>query len=206
MPDKPSFGKPRACEDNPVFMKSLVAFFLLWASLWPAWAELPRRDLVVALRQIEEGGAGYTVGTQPESALLAPQQVQVRNGVKASLRLTQAMPVQWVQAASRRGGGEVKQAVTWFEAGQSLVVLPRWPGGQQPVTLEVEVQSASVQEQAGGAALPVQARSQLVTTVSAPLGQWVTVASTGAGPQPGVYGTQMAGQARRLLQLRVLAP
>jgi hypothetical protein len=32
------------------------------------------------------------------------------------------------------------------------------------------------------------------------------VASTGAGPQPGVYGTQMAGQARRLLQLRVLAP
>lgn len=187
-------------------MKSLAALFVLFLSLGPAWAELPRRDLVVELRQIEEGGAGYGVGTQPQAALLAPQQVQVRNGAKATLRLGQALPVQWVQAASRRGGGEVKQALTWFEAGQSLSVQPRWPGGKQPVTLELEVQSASVQEQAGGAALPVQARSQVVTTVSAPLGQWVTVASTGAGPQPGVYGSEAAVQTRRLLQLRVLAP
>jgi hypothetical protein len=188
-------------------MKLAAALLLGLLTLGPARAELPRRDLLVELRQIDEGGAGYVVGTQPQAALLAPQQVQVRNGAKASLKLGQAMPVQWVQSAATGPlGSGVKQKVSWFEAGQSLSVQPRWPGGKQPVTLDVEVQSASVQEQAGGAALPVQARSQLVTTVSAPLGQWVTVASTGAAPQPGVYGSQAAAQTRRLLQLRVLAP
>jgi hypothetical protein len=188
-------------------VKFVVAVLLL--GLWllgVARAELPRRDLLVELRQIDEGGAGYVVGTQPQAALLAPQQVQVRNGAKASLKLGQAMPVQWVQSATTGAlGSGVKQKVTWFEAGQSLHVQPRWPGGKQPVALEVEVQSASVQEQPG-APLPTQSRSQVVTTVSAPLGQWVTVASTGAAPQPGVYGSQSAAQTRRLLQLRVLAP
>lgn len=186
--------------------------------LLSAWAELPRRDLLVELRQVEEGSAGYVVSTQSQAALLAPQQVQVRNGAKASLRLGQSMPMQWVQSvvaqaatlaasgvsASSQTGG-VTQAVTWMQAGQSLAVQPRWPGGKQPVTVEVEVQSARVEARTGPE-LPNQSHSQLVTTVSAPLGQWVTIASTGGGPQRGVYGSEAAAEARRLLQLRVQLP
>jgi type II secretory pathway component GspD/PulD (secretin) len=158
--------------------------------------------------------------------LLAPQQVQVRNGAKATLSLGKTIPVQWVQSVSTRNesltassggssapsvsassrGGRVQQAVTWLDASQNLTVQPRWPGGKLPVTLEVEVQSSSVEARTG-AELPTQSRSQVVTTVSAPLGQWVTIASTGGSSAPrGVYGSEVAVETRRLLQLRVLAP
>jgi hypothetical protein len=83
-------------------------------------------------------------------------------------------------------------------------VLPRWPGGQREVSIEVEVQTDSVQARAGSE-LPVQSRSQLATTVGAPLGQWVTIATTGNSPQRGVYSSEVADEARRLLQLRVSA-
>lgn len=195
----------------------LLASMMLGAAL--ALAQPPQRDLTVELRQIEEGSTGYAVGTQPAVPLLAPQQVQVRNGAKATLSLGKTIPVQWVQSvsthdesltapgvsASRRGAG-VKQAVTWLDASQNLTVQPRWSGGKLPVTLEVEVQSSSVEARTG-AELPTQSRSQVVTTVSAPLGQWVTIASTGGGSAPrGVYGSEAAVETRRLLQLRVLAP
>jgi hypothetical protein len=205
-----------------IMRHSLVLFLALtgfcgWsASL--AQAQLPQRDLTVELRQIEEGSAGYAAGTQPTAALLVPQQVQVRNGSKATFSLGQAIPLQWVQSvstqnsslsvpgaqATSRGGG-VRQALTWMEAGQRISVLPRWPGGQQVVAVEVEVQSAAVQARTGSE-LPAQSRAQLATTVSAPLGQWVTLAITGNSPQRGVYGSEAGTQARRLLQLRVSVP
>lgn len=204
-------------------MKHRHVFILAVAGLcglsaWPVLAQPPQRDLTVELRQVEEGSAGYGVGTQPRVTLMAPQQVQVRNGSKASFSLGQSIPLQWVQSVStqnsslsvpgaeaRNRGGGVRQALTWMEAGQRISVLPRWPGGQQVVSVEVEVQTASVQARAG-AELPVQTRSQLATTVGAPLGQWVTIATTGGSPQRGVYSSEAAAEPRRLLQLRVSAP
>lgn len=187
-------------------------------SAFTALAQLPQRDLTVELRQVEDAGVGYVVGTKPRVPLLAPQQLSVRNGAMASLSFGQAMPMQWVQAAgahsaslaasgvsaSSRGGG-VTQALVWLEAGQKLTVKPNWPGGKRAATVEVQVQTARVGER-GGADLPVQSRSRLATTVSAPLGQWVTIAVTGASPRPGVYGSEAANERRRLLQLRVTAP
>ena len=181
-------------------------------------AQLPKRDLIVELRQVEEGGGGYVVGTQHRAELLAPQQVQVRNGAKATFSIGQSIPLLWVESGaaysaslaasaatgSSRGGG-VQQALTWMEAGQKISVLPRWPGGAQVVTVEVEVQLATVQAQRGGAQLPEQKHSQLVTTLGAPLGQWVTLATTGNSPQRGVYSSEASSDARRLLQLRVSA-
>lgn len=182
-------------------------------------AKLPKRDLTVALRQIEEGdSAGYSVSSQPRDALMTEQSVNVRNGEKATMNVSKAMPLQWVQSVSVQSAalstsgatanstsGGVKNALVWLEAGQSLKVQPNWPGGKQPVSVEIDVQTASV-GQRNGSELPDQSRSQLVTTVSLPLGQWVTIASSGNSPEPGVYSSQSASNHRRLLQLRVLAP
>jgi len=95
--------------------------------------------------------------------------------------------------------------VTWMDAGQSLKVHPRWPGKQQPVLVDVEMQSASVDDRTGSE-LPEQSRSHLATTVSAPMGQWVTIAASGNRPQPGVYSSDASSNTRLLLQIRVLAP
>lgn len=198
-------------------LPTLVALALLLAQ--PVWAQLPTRDLNVELRQIEEGSTGgHTTGTRPQAALLAPQQMLVRNGSKASFSLGQTIPLQWVQSvasttstlsimgadASNRGGS-VSQALVWMDAGQSLAVKPRWPGGKQPATVEVEMQSANLERRPGNE-LPAQTRSQLVTTVGAPLGQWVTIAITGSSQAKGSYNSARAAESRRLLQLRVSLP
>jgi len=201
---------------HPVLPLFGFALFVVLSAL-PAQAELPKRDLVVELRQVEDA-VGVTVGTQSREPLLTPQQIRVRNGAKASLRLEQALPMQWVKSASaqteslsgsgvtsRSSGGSVVNEVTWMEAGQSLSVQPRWPGGKQAVTVEIEVQAAAVGDRIGSE-LPTQSRSQTATTVSVPLGQWVTIATTGSSPARGVYSSEATNESRRLMQLRVLAP
>lgn len=169
-------------------MPTTASTFLVGAALalaLPALAQLPQRNLTVELRQISEPD-GNTVSTQPTAAPLASQRIQVRNGEKATLTMGQNVPIRFVQsvAAGREGSG-VSYGMVWMQAGQSMAVQPRWPGGGQPVRVDIDVQSSSLQAPSGNAELPSQARSQLATSVSAPLGQWVTVAATGEGrPSP----------------------
>ena len=185
----------------------------------PAYAQLPQRNLIVDVRQVEAGhDGGYSASTTTREALMTAQTVSVRNGEKASFNVSKSMPIQWVQSvsvqsasmsapgvsASNTGGG-VTMGLVWLEAGQSLQVQPHWPGGKQPVRLDIDVQSTRVGHRTG-AELPDQSKSQLVTTVNAPLGQWVTVAISGSAPQAGVYSSQTAANSQRLLQIRVLAP
>lgn len=189
----------------------LVAAALGLLSTLPAQAQLPPRDLVVELRQIGESNAN-TARTQPATAPFAAQRIQVRNGEKATLTMGQSVPIRFVQAvggsdAQSGSGGGVSYGLVWMQAGQSMAVQPRWPGGSQPVKVDIDVQSSSLQAPTGNAELPSQARSQLATTVSAPLGQWVTVAATGGGQaQPGSYSSEAAADTRQLVQIRVLAP
>ncbi|WP_367846930.1 hypothetical protein [Rhodoferax sp. WC2427] len=173
----------------------------------PALAQLPQRNLAVELRQISEPD-GNTVSTQPVAAPLASQRIQVRNGEKATLTLGQNVPIRFVQSVgSGRDGSGVSYGMVWMQAGQSMAVQPRWPGGGQPVKIDIDVQSSSLQAPSGNAELPSQARSQLATSVSAPLGQWVTVAATGGGQAaPGTYSSEAAADTRQLVQIRVLAP
>ncbi len=204
-----------------IFSHRCVISLVLMATL-PAMSapnQLPKRDLTVAMRQVEEGdSSGYSVSTQPQEALIAEQSVNVHNGEKAMLTVSKAMPMQWVQSISVQNtalsasgisasstGGSVKNGLVWLETGQSLKVQPSWPGGKQPVSVEIDVQTAGF-GQRNGTELPDQSHSQLVTTVSLPLGQWVTIASSGSSPEPGVYSSQSASNHRRLLQLRVMAP
>lgn len=210
-------------------MRLLV--FAVWFSfsilpIGPALAQLPQRDLLVALRQVEESSGAVVLSTQTR-ALFEAQQIQVRNGSQASLSLGQTLPMQWVQAVlalppvhqasapaatppkpNQRSGGVVNQ-LTWLHAGQRLTVLPRWPGGKKEVLIDVEVQSSQVDARTGPE-LPAQTQNQVRTTLSAPLGQWVTLAATGksapGGGSYGTYGSEAAAEPRRLLQLRVTAP
>ena len=187
-----------------------ILSLMLWAGLavaaTPAKPALPEIDLMVELRQVEAPGAGFSAGTQPGVALMAPQQVRVRNGDKAYLSMEQAIPMHWVQSAvSGRNAAGVSQAVTWMQAGQSLAVQPVWADEKEAVTVHLEVQSAAVGARKSQD-LPTQSRNQLVTTVKVFLNEWVTVAATGRVPQRGVFSSDGAGDNRRWIQVRVSAP
>ncbi|HPW28983.1 MAG TPA: hypothetical protein PLL01_06295 [Rhodoferax sp.] len=214
------------------FVKAMTtATSLIWLFSASVLAQSPKRekdrevarDLTVELRQVKDGDEGdpsvpagaYTAGTTSREADFAPQQVRVRCGEKASLQINQSMPLQWVQkiesqsatlsaasaSASATAGG-VTQAVTWMESGQSFSVTPHWTGGKQAVKLEIEVQSSAVDERTSSD-LPATTRQRYSTTVSAPLHQWVTIASSGRSPQPGRYSSAVSSDARRLIQVRV---
>ncbi len=213
---------------RPEFFKVLGTATLLLSCLAPlaARASPPAVDLTVELRQVKEGqedaadgqaasGGAYTVGTANRAVDFAPQQVRVRNGEKASLQINQSMPMQWVQkiesqsatlsaagASASSNSGGVAQAVTWMEAGQSLTVTPHWPGGKQAVKLEIESQSSAVDERTSSD-LPATSRQRYSTTVSAPLGKWVTIASSGASAKAGSYSSTGSSEGRRLTQIRV---
>lgn len=217
---------------RPDFLKAIAcsSVFLCLTSL-AATPAPPKADLTVELRQVKEGqedqdspqpsGGAYIVGTAPRAVDFAPQQVRVSNGEKASLHINQSMPMQWVQkieaqaatlsatsasasvSANSQSGG-LTQAVTWMEAGQSLSVTPLWPGGKQAARVEIEVQSSAVDERTGSE-LPNTARQHLATTVSAPLGRWVTIATTGKAARPGSYSSAGSSDGRRLMQIRVTA-
>jgi len=214
------------------FVKAMTtATSLIWLSPWKAFAQAPKRetnrevarDLTVELRQVKDGEQGdpsipagaYTAGTTSRGADFASQQVRVRSGEKASLHINQSMPLQWVQkiesqsvtlnaasASASASAGGVTQAVTWMESGQSFSVTPHWTGGKQAVKLEIEVQSSAVDERTSSD-LPATTRQRYSTTVSAPLFQWVTIASSGRSPQPGRYSSAGSSDARRLIQVRV---
>jgi hypothetical protein len=98
----------------------------------------------------------------------------------------------------------VQNALTWFDAGQSITVHPKWTGGKSAV-VELEVQKAGFDARTG-ADLPTQNRNSVSTTVTAPLAQWVTIAATGRPPQAASYSSESVQQARRLLQIRVMVP
>ena len=187
-----------------------------------AVAQPVKRDLTIELRQTQEGqeaADGYRAGTVAANTAWQPQTLLVRNGEKATLRMQQSVPMQWVKSvqsqssslkagsaeASSTGGG-VTQALHWFDVGQSMTVTPKWPGGKKDVALEIEVEQADMQT-VHNADLPRQTRNQLNTIVSVPLNTWVTIAASGRTPAPaGSYSSEAGADARRLLQVRVTAP
>lgn len=200
-----------------LLIRSVGVTVLLSLAATLAAAQSPKRDFMVDLRQVvDQTAGGFHAGTQASPALLGAQSVAVRNGEKATLRLNVSMPMQWVQkleaqpsanqsAAPGTAPGAVQgitNAVIWMDAGQSLVVTPRWPGGKQPVTVEVDLQTAATDDRTG-AELPNQARSQTSTTVSAPLGDWVILATEGQARASGSYSSSTAKEVQRSIQIRV---
>lgn len=194
-----------------------------------ASAQTPKVDLSVEWRQVSDASAGpdgYTVSTHSREPQVAIQRVQVRNGERATFKIGQTQHVQWVQSmqmdsskimfqrSSAAAGSAasmsqqsvgVTQAVMPLESGQSITVQPRWGGGRQAAVVQVEVNTAAVVERPNQP-LPAQDRTQVVTSVNAPLGQWVTIATSGKGATPrGTYSTGTAEQGVKRMQIRVTA-
>lgn len=179
-------------------------------------AELAKRDFTIDVRQVDNSGtAGTVVSTQSRTPGLVAQRVTVRNGEKATVRFSMSLPLQWTQklessaqsstngaTTTQTSGGAVTQGMVWMEAGQSLVLTPRWSGGKQPVLVELDIQTSVVDDRTG-ADLPPQVRSQTSTTVSAVLGEWVTIAVQGQSNTAGVYGSASSSDGPRALQMRV---
>ncbi|MCV2367070.1 hypothetical protein [Roseateles oligotrophus] len=169
------------------------------------------------------GSVGFNTQRRDEQQV---QRLLVLNGHQASVNLTETRPVQWLDfgvqfdaggpggatplpagnsASSNKGWAVPRQGVT--EQTQGFTVTPHWPGGQQPVRVELRAQGG------GNPSNDVQAQSQVqvFSTVSVGLGQWLTVARSGAAMQRqerGVTSSRSAEtQSTRELQLRVdLAP
>ena len=192
-----------------------VAALLLAA---PSWAQLPKRDLTVELRVVTESVPGaYSVGTRHDQAVQLAKEVRVRNGEKATMHISQSIPVQWVQSVQMQSGSLTASGTTasnsaagvtnslyWLEAGQRLQVKPTWPGGRNPTVVEVDVKSTSVSE-SSGAELPGQSDSRVVTIITAPLGEWVVIAKSGQSNSAGTYSSDSAHSVSLTLQLRVSA-
>jgi hypothetical protein len=186
-----------------------------------------RRDMVVELRQIaadnegheSDDGAdvpgGYSVATVTTDDRMATYRVRVQNGEKAQLRFTQSQPIQWVQTATSQttnlalGGTSVGQntgAVSLEHAavdtGYTLLLTPRWAGGTKPVQAVLDLQTTSVNAGTVGNAAS-STRSQLSTTVTVPLRQWVTVATSGSSVANGTYRSAGASGGLQLIQIRI---
>jgi hypothetical protein len=171
------------------------------------------------------GGAAVSTQRRDEQQV---QRLLVLNGHQASVQLTETTPVQWLDfgvqfdavaggaantnnannaSNTNKGWAVPRSGVS--EQTQGFTVTPQWPGGQQPVRVELRAQSsgnASAQSPS-----PSQTQAQIVSTVSVALGQWLTVARSGAATQRqerGVISSRSAeAQTSRELQLRVeLAP
>lgn len=203
---------------------------LLLAPVLGRAAEGPRQNLLVELRWAEssvsgaavagvrQGGVvvgtagsvsprpGLTLSTRRQEAEGSQiQRVLVLNGYQASVLLSETELLQWLDyGVELRGGGGGRPRVHAqthslpVERQRGFVLTPSWPGGKQPV--RVELRALSAPQQAG-------TQSELLSTVLVPMGDWLTVARSGAAtrqPQAGLISSSDAeGQNSRELQLRV---
>ncbi len=191
---------------------------------------LPPVNLVVQIRIVSEADIAPGDSATTTSTLSAPRQghshgtstlntqadesreLRVLNGESASFRWSQAVPFQWMQAATAGATGAngaragIVNAVTWLQAGQALWVQPRWPGGDQPVRLEVRLDSDRIGERPGD--LPATSSRQSDTTLSVPMGRWTTLATTGSAQtvsSAGTWSTQSSqARERQWIQVRVI--
>ena len=191
---------------------------------------LPAVNLVVQMRFVSEADIAPDDSATTTSTLTAPRhgqtygtstlntqadesrELRVLNGESASFRWSQSVPFQWMQAAtagttaSSGGRAGIVNAVTWLQAGQALRVQPHWPGGDQPVRLEVRLESERIDERSGD--LPATSSRQSDTTLSVPMGRWTTLAVTGSAqavPGAGTWSTQSSqARERQWIQVRVI--
>lgn len=203
-------------------------------------SRLPQRNLLVEVRQGDQGSlgvqgggissstvvirsdgrisggatGGYSVRTTTRSSNLG-QQVRVINGGRASIRLGQSAPLQLWNAYVTPQGVEAAPTTVFLEAGQGFSVQPSWPGGNAPALVEISTENGRVRDPglmiggdpANGAAVE---SANVLTTLRVPLGEWVTIASSGVDTTRRDRGTlstrDVDSTGQMLVQMRITAP
>ena len=156
---------------------------------------------------------GLEIGSAVQAPLSArTQEIRVLNGRSAEVSWSQALPIQWLQAAqyrSRAGGGAdggIVNARTWLRVGQSLSVQPRWSGGRDPVQVDFRIETQDVDEPRADD-IPASSTRSWASNLSVPWGQWTTFAATGTArpaPDSATWSTQSASApGLQFMQLRV---
>lgn len=167
------------------------------------------------------GGVTLSTENREQRQQLFPR-LLVLNGAQASFTMTESTPIQWVDVAvdrrSGQGQGDPRDRVVvvprqgMAERVRGIVVKPSWPGGRSPVNVEVRATDQAQMPQGGayGTSLPESQQrpsTDVLSTIQAPLGAWVTIARTGSvatSAGRNVYSTRDAEvQKLRELQLRV---
>ena len=205
-------------------MKRRLLLLLAGLPMAAAWASPPAVTLALEWRWVDSAVAGaataavrdgaVVVGTSGSyssagrgkvtSTVAAPppaagsQRLLVRNGQRASVRLTTREPLQWTNAVvDLAPDGKVRGVRAQLQTGEREVVnrfaaTPTWPGGQAPVRVEFSLGEDGREQE---------------STVDLPLDRWQTVARSGgaaAAPAPGTLTSSSAGAPpQRELQLRV---
>jgi hypothetical protein len=91
------------------------------------------------------------------------------------------------------GNYGIQSQTAWVDLGEGLVVRPRWPGGHQPVLLDIEARSSRALAPGRAGALGSSGfdpdgqvgRTELSTTLRIPLGQWTLLARSGPATSSG---------------------
>ena len=172
------------------------------------------------------GQLGVGTRSHGDAAPLQQQRLLVLNGQTASIQLNELTPIQWVDmsvntaaqveagAESPGPGSAAKVRATprqgFIEQTRSFPVSPHWPGGRQAVRVALRAQGPGAAGSGSGPADPLP-QLQLQSTVLLPLGEWLTVARSGAvlpHQERGIISSRDAeNRIVRELQLRVeLAP
>jgi hypothetical protein len=208
-----------------------LAAVLLTASLAAAAQTLPPRNLSVEVRVVEGSatsrrdaqasgtvtigshrraevsGSATLLGSATRSDADVLQRVLVLNGARATLQLAQGQLVDVTDVFWTPWGPGAAVRSQWAELVNGVQVLPRWPGGSAPVTVELAAQRSvgpvpTTGWQGAQGSLPAQWST--LSTVQVPLGEWVEVAQL-QGRQATTTGGFSAATAsrQRSLQLRV---
>lgn len=227
---------------------SFIACLLVGSWLWATQAQAdsgPRRNLWVEIRWVDSSLSNAALSGVREGAVVVgtagsvsprggvalssrresssqQQRLLVLNGSTARVRLSEQLPVQWLDyglqweaGATAATGGKVLALPRSgsVEMLSEFSVTPQWPGERQPVRVSVQVQQGRAPGVAGEPAPHPQASqsTQVQSTVLLPLGEWLTIARSGQRAEAQERGTLSSrdaeGRASRDLQIRVdLAP
>ena len=128
------------------------------------------------------------------------QRLLVLNGRSANILLGNSVPVRLLHSFVQNGIVRYGSATVLVNAGSGFAVRPLWRGGDS-----AELELAAVSSPRSATSPPTDSR--VVTTLIAPLNEWVTVAQSeedGTGSSAGLFNNaQSASRSALTVQLRM---
>lgn len=186
-------------------------------------APLPMRNLQIEVRQVRDSsasrntlGAAGTVRLQPgqsggqvnieahsnqrTGSDDVAQRLLVLNGRTANIMLGTSVPLRLLHSFVQNGIVRYGSGTVLVTAGSGFAARPLWRGGDS-----AELELAAVQSPRSATSPPTDSR--VLTTLVAPLNEWVTVAQSdeeGTGSSSGLFhNTQSAARSTLTVQLRI---